>query len=423
MDMRCPSILQMGYDGVVFSTHQASPRCRDADGRVFIREIIFPLPMLWSHTLGADHRLLSSLIDHIYMAAVDSDCWPDTLRRIAEAFDGRQVTFYSHDLIRKNANIDLSWGIDPVFLESYTQNFAALNPFVEPVARLSTGAHATAADLLDSAQYENSEFYNDWVRPQGCKEFITTQLFRDETSLSGITVLRGSRMFDAAERDLWASLSSHLRRAIQVHAELCAARLGRDGAVEALNILSVGIVLAGTDGKVLLANPVAETMLRAKGGLRMQAGRLCAEPADASEALSRSIATAAAAHGSSRATRVLALPNRSGHPIPVLVSPLSRGSAPLVGGGQAALVVIGGARRTRVPLADLMSAFRLTPAEARLLAALVEGGTLLTYAKDNAIAIETVRVHLRKVLAKTGSTRQADAIRRVLSDPVLARAM
>ncbi|RYC30992.1 hypothetical protein D3273_15770 [Lichenibacterium minor] len=167
------------------------------------------------------------------MAAIGPERWPVTLERIAEAFDGRQVTLRPDDI----ATIDIRYDVGHIFMKSCVQDFAASKPFVQPVARLSTGAQATAVDILGPAQYGHGECCDEPVLPRGCRAFVAARSSCGGSILSGIAVLRGSRMFDAAERDLGARLSSHLRRAIQVHRELRAARRGRDGTVEALIIL------------------------------------------------------------------------------------------------------------------------------------------------------------------------------------------
>jgi DNA-binding CsgD family transcriptional regulator len=50
----------------------------------------------------------------------------------------------------------------------------------------------------------------------------------------------------------------------------------------------------------------------------------------------------------------------------------------------------------------------LTPAEARLAVALTQGQTLEQAAERLAIRYETARTHLRRILEKTQTSRQAD---------------
>ena len=76
-------------------------------------------------------------------------------------------------------------------------------------------------------------------------------------------------------------------------------------------------------------------------------------------------------------------------------------------------------KQTAVEEGRFRKAYGLTPAEARLLAALVQGDRLADYAARSNIRITTAKTHLQSLFAKTGEKRQADLIRRALSDPAL----
>ena len=72
------------------------------------------------------------------------------------------------------------------------------------------------------------------------------------------------------------------------------------------------------------------------------------------------------------------------------------------------------------PSSDLVKElYGLTPAEARLTAALLKGERLQEYSKRVGIQVETARSQLKQVFAKTGHRRQTDLIRELLSNPIL----
>jgi DNA-binding CsgD family transcriptional regulator len=62
-------------------------------------------------------------------------------------------------------------------------------------------------------------------------------------------------------------------------------------------------------------------------------------------------------------------------------------------------------------LEALAAAFRLSPAETRLWAALTAGRRLIDVAEESGVSVNTVRVQLRALFAKTGMHRQADLLR------------
>ena len=66
-----------------------------------------------------------------------------------------------------------------------------------------------------------------------------------------------------------------------------------------------------------------------------------------------------------------------------------------------------------------MDVFGLTPAEARLTAALVDGERLEEYADRLEISVNTVRTQSKQVFAKTGCGGQVELIRAILCNPAL----
>jgi DNA-binding CsgD family transcriptional regulator len=94
------------------------------------------------------------------------------------------------------------------------------------------------------------------------------------------------------------------------------------------------------------------------------------------------------------------------HLIPV------RGAGRDVFAGSLTLVVLTAMSPHALPSADLLHAlFDLTPAEARLARGLATGQTLSELAHSSAVSRETLRTHLKAVLAKTGMSRQTDLAR------------
>ena len=71
-------------------------------------------------------------------------------------------------------------------------------------------------------------------------------------------------------------------------------------------------------------------------------------------------------------------------------------------------------RAVAMPAERLARVYGLTPAEAKLAAALASGSSLGTYADNARITIGTARWYLKQVLAKTGVHRQSELVRQVV---------
>jgi len=58
----------------------------------------------------------------------------------------------------------------------------------------------------------------------------------------------------------------------------------------------------------------------------------------------------------------------------------------------------------------VQSLFDLTPTEARVARSLASGKTVEDIASDGGVSLNTVRTHVRGVLAKTGCSRQVEVV-------------
>ena len=109
---------------------------------------------------------------------------------------------------------------------------------------------------------------------------------------------------------------------------------------------------------------------------------------------------------------------RDDHPLPVTVMvrpgpPYGPVSAPLQ--RTATVILRDPARRLRLAAADLEQLFSLSPAEARLAQLLADGLSMDEAAMQLGVSRNTVRSQLQAVFAKTGTNRQGDLVRLLLS--------
>jgi DNA-binding CsgD family transcriptional regulator len=75
--------------------------------------------------------------------------------------------------------------------------------------------------------------------------------------------------------------------------------------------------------------------------------------------------------------------------------------------------------RVRLEPRLLVQLHGLTPTEAALASALAEGRTLSEFARARGCSEQTARTHLKHVLDKTGTRRQAELVRNLLASATL----
>jgi DNA-binding CsgD family transcriptional regulator len=197
----------------------------------------------------------------------------------------------------------------------------------------------------------------------------------------------------------------------------------RQTLIALLDVLPMGVILLDAQGNVLETNQRAAAMLRADDGLGQEKTSLRAATPAATRAL-RGIVSRTVTAGSNdtdESDNLLLLPRPSGqHRLEVLVVPIPPNAAHLFTPTCPAAVVFVGdpERRTVLPERTLGKCYDLTPTEARIAIDLSHGETVAEIACRLGVKAETVRWHVKQILAKTGTRRQAELVRLLLISPL-----
>jgi DNA-binding CsgD family transcriptional regulator len=190
----------------------------------------------------------------------------------------------------------------------------------------------------------------------------------------------------------------------------------------ALDSLAVGFMVIDAGRKLLFANATAGKVLAARRGLVERNGLLHAEDRTGDDALQRAVDQIAltGADNFPQGGSMLTLIRADARPLSLMILPLHGETLHTASAQPAVMIVIDDPENRPRPTAGaLAELWGLTPAEARLTAALVFGERLDAYAAQNSISVQTAKTHLKRVFGKAGVTRQSDLIREVLMNPVL----
>lgn len=228
--------------------------------------------------------------------------------------------------------------------------------------------------------------------------------------------------FEALDRDMMALLFPHLRQMLRLVRRASLHERSQALTFQALAALSVGVFVVNANAQVRLMNSAAERIVRANLGVRASAGRVSLADVRLTERLRAAIRAAALAPlgRSMFAGETIVARTREGAPISLMVSPLPPEISPAGPAEALAAVFVGDPAANLDPSMEMVrAAYRLTPAETRVLFAIVNGQRPSDYAAANGISQNTVHTQLKTLFAKTGCHRQADLVRKVMADPVL----
>ncbi|RUW88179.1 helix-turn-helix transcriptional regulator [Mesorhizobium sp. M7A.F.Ca.US.010.02.1.1] len=363
-------------------------------------------------------EVLSSIIGDIYDCVLNPEGWAGVMIRITEAVDAAYTTVALASTAGNHGRFAAQSPWDPVQMRVLQEDYdfdavpglkaAVVGDIDTPVATLS---HMSEAEL------QQTPFFQNWAKPQGLREACITKFVHtpDRIGLMGCTTRADRGIISAEEQRFLALLSPHLRRASLIGDLLDQARVTADLYRQALDHLAVPVVLTGANGAILHANGAAERMFSLQGPIFSRNGLLQVQNSAVARALLDAIASAASAD-TSLGSRGIGLPiSAPGQPPAVAyILPLTEGTARAAFRPACAAVFVSTTTSSSpLPEAVLATLFDLTPAEARVLLRIGSGLSASKSALALGVGENTLKTHLNRIFAKTGTRRQADLVKLV----------
>ena len=329
---------------------------------------------------------------------------------------------YSFDT--EGGNLSTVTGLDASTLAEFSAYYGARNVWVPNASQLAEGSVTVSSALYPDALLKRTEWYDGFLRKCDLFFAVGSSIVKHEKRDVKMSFVRSERAgrYDEAELHLVRQLLPHLRNAVLLHRKLHRLQALAASALAALDRVPTGIVLLTRSGLVMHANQRAHELVHSTAALRFgPSGALQGSSAAATGSLQRLIREAvgtATGKGLSPGG-ALRLTGRTGRRLHVLVTPLPLETAPFGEGAAAALFCSDPNAAVGTVARQLEALFDMTPAEARLTEALVHGQSLGEYAEARGVTLSTVRTQLKAATAKTGTRRQADLVRVVLTGPAV----
>jgi DNA-binding CsgD family transcriptional regulator len=361
---------------------------------------------------------LTSLIS---AAGLDPRKWQGFVDHLHHVTDGIKIHLSGLDL---RAGIYLgitSAGYDPDRLATYDAHFGTMNRWMDGIAAKQTGIAYHLDNLWVREDFERTEFYNDWIRPQDdIAGGGASMLFNDD---SRMFILGGNvrrRDIDRLESN-WLTLAQmltpHLENALEVNRVLAGMALDTYALGAASGSRRSAVLAVNRDRQVLFSNPPAKALLEDGGALRHDMlGRLWfGTHADRwfQKALAlfdrsplfqpQTLEIANPETGARYLCRLCAIePEKMDHsPMGVLLGP----------GDPALLITLTGMAAPAEAAERLAAQYRLTPTEARVALEIAAGLSPRDIACHHGTSPHTTRNQLKSTMAKMGVGKQLDLAR------------
>lgn len=360
-------------------------------------------------------RRIEEIVARIYEGVCNPGSWDDLLVTLVDQLGGDSALIYLKPRCAHVAGtVVASHGFGRNYrLGAYLSYYEARSPLIPFFKQTPVGRARALGQYAFSAIYRETEFYQDWMRPQRIGDMLGSHLVRDGELYAWFAIRRPDRHrgYSAAEVRVADQVASHLARAIKLRFKLDNELACAYGARRSLDLVSFGIFVLDASGKVLMANRAGEAILRLSDGLKCRDGRLSCWRSHETAALQgaiRAIVRGARAPAELYLTRDEGRRPYTVHVMPVISPTAWKGFAPA--SASVTLFVVD----PHVPsenVEGMATAYALTPAECRVLREIMRCRGLVEAAGKLGIALPTARTHLQRIFSKTNTSNQAELVR------------
>lgn len=352
---------------------------------------------------------LGELVGDLYEATLDRMRWPNVLMRVAKFVGGPAADLLFADVTVRSGMAHFDESLDgadnKIGLDDGKHVAAGPNGFPAEPGR--------SLELTDfSRKIVETGSRADWKPAQF---LFNLSALLDMSAAAGVLCAHDSLPSkEAFER--MQMIAPHLRRAIRIARQVESRDEMSATFACAFDGLDAAVFLIDSGGSMLHANAAAHAIIAAGEVLRVGASDRLAACGTAAADRDFQNVLAAACRGAAMPDAAVPLTGRDGLRFVAHVLPLKSAARECSGiyGAAAAAVFV---RRVLVPVSSaseaIGKAFRLTPAEQRVLTAIVELGGVPTVAPALGLSEATVKTHLIHIFKKTGAPRQQDLVKLV----------
>jgi DNA-binding CsgD family transcriptional regulator len=278
-------------------------------------------------------------------------------------------------------------------------------------------------DLCPDPVLFNSEFFNDWSRPQNIGHGVSATVLKTQrlVGLFGLLQDIGDPSPSEEKLALLRALMPHLGRAVKLLARIVELETRDQVQSDALNHWFQGVFLLDRSGRVTWMNRMAEGLVKKADGLSVQHDRLCAALPHETLQLENLVRQTLAAKVSGPNIHGVLTVSRLAKKRPLVLS-VDRLSThrTLFADVKGVCIVVVSDPDASVSSGEgvLRHLYGLTGTESRVALLLAQGSDVKEIAEHLSVLPNTVRIHLKNIFHKTSTKRQAELLRVLLRGPL-----
>ena len=361
----------------------------------------------------------SELLDLLYAASGDSALWTEFLGYTSLLFDAPWTALISIDPGSQKHSLEAHFGFPDEVPRMYQTFYGALDPwYLGYKAKNVSGWAGAGIGLCPNSQVENSQFYDEFLRPFGAHHICASIIDQGQERMAALTILRGpgQREYDPRHVRLVKNLHPHMVRALRLHRKMLDLKHAAMAATNAIDVLDTAIVGLEQDGKVCFLNVAAESLLRSNKILFIENGRIATHDSRQAAAFENLWKSAGSLQIEAVPQEAITL-NKEERSLHVSVMPFTAHENLVPARLKVFLILTDPDAPPKSRERLLTRLFRLTPAETRVAMLLAGGLEPNEIAARTRTTSHTVRSHLKSIFQKTQVTRQSQLIRLITRLP------
>jgi DNA-binding CsgD family transcriptional regulator len=367
-----------------------------------------------------DMEIYDQLVESIYDAPFMDSGWQAVISQLQMAFDSTAAGFFVQTKDNGLGEYLLD-GVDDTQMRLYQEHYAEINPWFTLPGLMQPGAIHTdySLELIHHKRsaFIDTEFYQDWCRPQDLRHAMGGSLLSFEGNLLNFTIHRPQQAgyYTDTEIQTYRNLNRHLLKAVQIGEHFVQSSLN-PGLESVLDRLRLGILFLDRKGRILDMNRYAKRLIQRDDSLFEKTSRLEFHRQHLRKTLAKAIT-----HASSRGkSSTFSLPRDKQSPLSVCVIPTNEKRTFLEQrNGSVTLFISDPEDREIADLEALAKRWNLTPLEAEFTLLLVKGNTVNKIAEKLQLTENTARWYSKQIMGKVGVKRQVELSSIMMKDIAL----
>lgn len=358
--------------------------------------------------------VVGDLIARIYEASLDSSQWAGVAPAIADAYNSPSTVLFMNSVQTGPLWLSHTQNLDDAARQSHADYFHKVDVWAHRAALIEKSRIFISPELISDSAFAETEIYRDWARHVGAFRVLGSVFDVGDGAVSIFGIHRSKRdaAFGEDDKKALGLVFPHIKRAVQLRHRLDGQSIGGEASILALDHSGLAVLIVDQQSHILYANPSALAVLRRGDAIRARSNRLSALSAALTAELDALVHGASGtAQGRDQGTGGSLRLVRAGRlPVTLLVAPFRPPRGGFSSIAPAAILLVRDPELTTANSQALRDLFGFTATEAAVAGLLAEGRSIDEVATAQCVSRNTARTHLKSILVKTGTNRQAELV-------------